>query len=195
MSLAPSSRRTCVVVATALAVSVFAAAGCKEEKSAVEKRAEEMAKTNAASASVSASLSAAPDPGEQKFAAALKLSRERFQAFMVVYQDVEKSSGAKADLDKLRGYFAPGPDGEKLHAKVGGEAAFSGKQGVPTVEFEVQSTDCDMKSNTCSAGMWEKESQRGKFVCYSYKLTFSLIESQLFYKEKTIPLIVPCDQK
>lgn len=195
MSLAQASRRACVVVTSALAVALAMAAGCKNEKSAVEKRAEEMAKSNAASASASASASSAPDPGEQKFAAALKLSRERFHAFMVVYQDVEKSSGAKADLDKLRPYFAPGADGDKLHTKVGGEAAFSGKQGVPTVEFEVQATDCDMKSSTCAAGMWEKESQRGKFVCWSYKLTFSLLDGQLFYKEKSIPTIVPCDQK
>jgi hypothetical protein len=43
--------------------------------------------------------------------------------------------------------------------------------------------------------MWEKESQRGKFVCWSYKLTFSLLDGQLYYKEKSLPTIVPCDQK
>lgn len=180
---------------TALAVAV-GVVGCNEQKSSVEKRAEEMAKANAsATAAASASASAAPDPAEAKFAAALKASRSRAHEFMTVYKDVETATGQKADLDKLRTYFAPGPDGDKLAKEVGDKAIFSGKQGVPVVEFEIQSNDCDLKSSTCTVGVWEKQSQRGKFACYTFNLKLSILSDQLYWKEKSIPIIVPCDHK
>jgi hypothetical protein len=179
-----------VVVATAFAAAI--APGCKDQKSGAEKLAEQMAASNAAaSASQSASV-AAPDPNEQRFATVLKASRERALAYMSVYQAVEKSSGAKADVEKLRAFFA---NGDKAADKAVEDATFQGKQGVPMTDFEVQSNDCDMKTSTCSASIWEKQSQRGKFVCFSYKLTFSIVGDALYWKDKSIPLMVPCEQK
>ncbi len=190
MTVSHASRSLAVAAAAALAAVV----GCHEKKSDVEKRAEEMARANASVSALAAASASAPDPGEQKFAATLKLASDRLHAFMVVLQDVERSAGAKADLDKLREFFAPGADGQKLADKVGGDATFSGKQGVPVVDFDLSAHECDLRASTCSASVWEKQSQRGKFVCYAYKLTFALQGDQLYWKDKTIPIIVPCER-
>jgi hypothetical protein len=182
---------------TALVVVVgsVGSVGCEEKKSAVEKRAEEMAKSNASSTAAASASAAAPDPAEQKFAAALKASRPRAEAYMTLYKDIETATGQKGDLDKFRGFFLPGPDGDKAFKDVTDGAVFAGKQGVPVVAFEIQSNDCDMKTSTCTIGVWEKQSQRGKFACYAFNLKLAIMGDQLYWKEKSIPVIVPCEQK
>jgi hypothetical protein len=172
---------------------VLLLSGC-QEKMGVEKRAEELAK-QAASAKASASASAAaPDPHEEKYAAARKAILERAKAQMAAHQKIYQGV-TEEERQAFRSHFAPTKEGEKEADEISKEAAFAGKQGMTIKRYDITGDQLDPKITLGTVDVFVEESQRGKERCTIYKLDFAQFGNEWRRTARRDFRIVACTDK
>jgi len=175
-----------VLVPLAVALSPL---GC-QEKMGVEKRAEQIAAS--ASATTSASVSAAPDPKEERYAKLRKDLKDRTLQYMSTLQRIYLT-GKKEDMDAFRAFFPATKEAEKEANDITKEAAFVGKEGMAIKSFEVQEVTFDEKLQNSTVDLYEEEMQRGKPRCIIFKLKWRDDSGTWHRTEKTPPKVVPCN--
>lgn len=179
-----------VLVPALLAFVPFVA--CDKEKAPVEKLADQLAASNSAEKAKQAESVNVVDPKEQKFAALLKSMRERNVAFMTSLQKLYTPGGSD-EVANFKSFFPRDDKGKKEADDLSKEAVFTGKEGMAIASFDVNDVTLNDTMNHCTADIFEKQMQRGKPRCLTYKLQWDDQGGTFVRTAKTDILVVPCD--
>jgi hypothetical protein len=170
------------------------AVGCTKEKAPVEKLADQIAASNSAKAAAESASVNVVDPKEQKYATLLKAMRDRNVAFMTSLQKLYAPEG-KDEVANFKTFFPKDAKGQKEADDLSKEAVFTGKEGMAITNFDVNDITLDDKLSHSTAYIFEKQMQRGKPRCITYKLQWDDQGGSAFVRTaKTDLLVVPCDQ-
>jgi len=184
--------RPLLALVPALLLGVIVAVGCDKEKAPVEKLADQLAASNSAEKAKEAASVNVIDPKEQKFAALLKSMRERNVAFMTSLQKLYTPGGAD-EVANFKSFFPRDDKGRKEAVDLSKEAVFTGKEGMAIASFDVNDVQLNDKMDHCTADIFEKQMQRGKPRCLTYKLQWDDQGGVFVRTAKTDLLVVPCD--
>jgi hypothetical protein len=178
----------------AASIGFALAAGCSKDKAPVEKLADQIAASNSAKAAEESASANVVDPKEQKFATLLKSMRERNVAFMTSLQKLYAPEG-QTEVANFKTFFPKDAKGQKEANDLSKEAVFTGKEGMAITNFDVNDVTLDDKLAHSTADIFEKQMQRGKPRCITYKLQWDDQGGTAFVRTaKTDMLVVPCDQ-
>ena len=169
------------------------AAGCDKDKAPVEKLADQIAASNSAKAAAESASVNVVDPKEQKYATLLKAMRDRNVAFMTSLQKLYAPQG-QDEVANFKSFFPKDAKAQKEADDLSKEAVFTGKEGMAITNFDVNDVTLDDKLSHSTADIWEKQMQRGKPRCLTYKLQWDDQGGGAFVRTaKTDLLVVPCD--
>ncbi|MEO7096928.1 MAG: hypothetical protein ABI175_26955, partial [Polyangiales bacterium] len=176
-------------------VLVFAAAlaplagGCDDKQP--KPGAPTAASASTSAPAVVASVDAAPDPKEVKYAKLRKDLKDRNLAFLTSLQKIYGGAG-KDEETTWKAYFPKTKEGAKEADDIFKEAAFTGKEGMSITGFDVSDLSFDEKLLHCTADVSEKQMQRGKPRCVIYKLQWEEQAGVFVRTAKTDMNIIPC---
>lgn len=173
------------------AFGVVVAVACSKEKAQVEKLADDLAASNSAKQAAESASVNVVDPKEQKYATLLKAMRERNVAYMTSLQKLY-APGGKDELPNFVSFFPKDAKGKKEGSDLGNEAVFTGKEGMAITNFEVNDVTLDDQLAHSTASIFEKQMQRGKPRCLTYKLQWEDQGGTFVRTAKADMLVVPC---
>lgn len=176
----------------AASLGLFVAVGCDKDKAPVEKLADQIAASNSAKAAAESASVNIVDPKELKYATLLKAMRERTVAFMTSLQKLYAPQG-QDEVANFKSFFPKDAKGQKEADDLSKEAVFTGKEGMAITNFDVNDVTLDDKLAHSTADVFEKQMQRGKPHCLTYKLQWEDQGGTFVRTAKTDMLVVPCD--
>jgi hypothetical protein len=180
--------RTFVFVSSSLLVgAAVAAVGCKEEKSGVEKRAEEMA--SAASAAKSA-VDAAPDPAELKYKDR-KTSLEKAVANMKADESHIMDKTATPGI--LRQYYDTGAEGDKTAKELEAKRKKDGEDGYRIKKATVKETRLAGNMEDAEIEVQEEATSKGLSACLLYVMKWKWVSDKWTYTTLKSVKKVDCD--
>jgi hypothetical protein len=195
-SAVPSTPSTAMSVALSRFVSLsllcgplLVGAGCDKEQKPSGAGAPSASVT--VTASVAASVDAAPDPKELKYAKLRKDLKDKNLAYLTSLQKIYGGAG-KDEETTWKAYFPKTKEGQKEADDIFKEAAFTGKEGMSITTFEINDLSFDEKLAHCTADISEKQMQRGKPRCVIYKLQWEDQGGTFVRTAKTDLNIIPC---
>ena len=153
-----------LVVGATLAGTIVTLVGCDKEKSGAEKLAEDLAKSNAAAASQSAPVDAAPDPAELKYASRKK-SLEQTVTDMKADEAHVMAKDPSATPGILRHYFESGADGDKAAKDLEAKRKKDGEDGYRIKKAKIADTRLAGTLEDAEIDVVEEDTSKGVSGC------------------------------
>ncbi|MEO7095778.1 MAG: hypothetical protein ABI175_21140, partial [Polyangiales bacterium] len=152
-----------LVVGATLAGTAVILVGCDKEKSGAEKMADEMAKS-ASVASMSASVDAAPDPAELKYASRKK-SLEQAVTDMKADEAHVMANDPSATPGILRHYFESGAEGDKAAKELEAKRKKDGVDGYRIKKAKIADTRLAGTLEDAELDVVEETTSKGTSAC------------------------------